>query len=625
MKTIRFASLDPALAAPAAEYCRDVGLALDDSAAEAVVCSLGKELSLTRQNGQILLTYTRRNEFFRMLSFLPAFLEDGKEIHERARYSLLTYMGDCSRGAVYNVPFLKRFLRDLAGMGYDSMMLYTEDTYEIPEYPYFGYMRGRFSAEELRLLDDYAASFGIELIPCIQTLAHLTTALRWPDFDGYRDTPDILMVGDERTYRFIEAAVRQCAACFRSRRIHVGMDEAHLLATGEYLKRNGYRKPSDVMLEHLRRVVDICHEAGFLPMMWSDMFFRMAFGGKYYITEGHVPQEVLAKVPDGLDLVYWDYYTIERDLVRHMMECHKEFAGHRTVFAGGAWKWHGFTANNAFSIRATEIQLDECESTGVDQVIVTGWGDDGGEASQISMLPSVLYFAERCYHGVADENWLDLRARLCFGTPFDDLMTFDLPNSIPGSTVNEKRTPDGVAKYLLYNDPLERLMDRHVDPATAVPAYRKDAEILSRLSSNPRFGYAFRTLAALCRVLELKCDLGLRIQAAYSNGDRNELARLSDDVIPEILARLSAFLAAYRAQWYLENKTFGFALQEIRLGGLDARLRSAADRIRSFLAGEIDSIEELEQPSLPFIPKEDGQNVGHVVWTKCASAFLKLS
>jgi len=41
-------------------------------------------------------------------------------------------------------------------MSYDSLMLYTEDTFELPGYPYFGHMRGRFSKEELKEIDDYA-------------------------------------------------------------------------------------------------------------------------------------------------------------------------------------------------------------------------------------------------------------------------------------------------------------------------------------------------------------------------------------------------------------------------------------------------------------------------------------
>ena len=94
-------------------------------------------------------------------------------------FDSLGVMIDCSRDAVPNVERLKLFFEAIAKMGYNVAMLYTEDTYEVENEPYFGYKRGRYSMEELRELDSYAASLGIELIPFIQTLAHLGSLTRW--------------------------------------------------------------------------------------------------------------------------------------------------------------------------------------------------------------------------------------------------------------------------------------------------------------------------------------------------------------------------------------------------------------------------------------------------------------
>lgn len=72
---------------------------------------------------------------------------------------------DLSRNAVMTVDALKRMLCRMALMGYNEAYLYTEDTYALPEYPFFGYQRGRYGAEDLRALDGWAAALGIELIP----------------------------------------------------------------------------------------------------------------------------------------------------------------------------------------------------------------------------------------------------------------------------------------------------------------------------------------------------------------------------------------------------------------------------------------------------------------------------
>ena len=58
-------------------------------------------------------------------------------------YKRLGAMLDLSRNAVMTVPMLKKYMSLLKKMGYNSVMLYTEDTYEVEGEPFFGYMRGR--------------------------------------------------------------------------------------------------------------------------------------------------------------------------------------------------------------------------------------------------------------------------------------------------------------------------------------------------------------------------------------------------------------------------------------------------------------------------------------------------
>ena len=88
-------------------------------------------------------------------------------------------MLDLSRNAVMSIPTFKEYLTYLHKMGYNCVYFYNEDCYEIPEEPYFGYLRGRYTVAEMKELDAFAASLGIEIIPCIQTLAHLRSFSRW--------------------------------------------------------------------------------------------------------------------------------------------------------------------------------------------------------------------------------------------------------------------------------------------------------------------------------------------------------------------------------------------------------------------------------------------------------------
>lgn len=595
---VSFTGLEERFMRGAAAIAPRLGLELVAEGGREIRVRAGKRLAARRAGEAVEITYIRPHQIFRMLSRLPALLEGEGDVAEEPGFGMLCYMGDMSRNAVYNLPTAKRMLDYLALMGYDSLMLYTEDTFELPGYPYFGHMRGRFSAAELREIDDYAYDLGIEVIPCVQTLAHLSTALRWPGF-SFKDTGDILLVGDEKTYDFISAVLETCAACFRSRRINIGMDEAHMLGRGEYLTKNGYRPSSEIMLEHLGRVVSLCSDFGFCPMIWSDMFFRMAFGGAYRVKEGEIEQSIIDKVPANLTLIYWDYYSLNPEVFTHMIECHKKF-NNPIIFAGGAWKWYGIAPHNRFSVASTRMQLDICAERGIDNIIVTSWGDNGGEASQFSALASMIYFAERGYSpGDVGDDALESRCRQCFGIGYEALLTLDAPNELPGVGAATGR-PVNPCRYLLFNDPLEGLLDCHMDPATAPAGFADSAARLAKYKDDQSFGYIFETLEKLCLLLADKCDISVRARAAYRAGDRAALAALAGESIPKILAGLEDFLDAHRVQWYRENKTFGFAVQEIRLGGLAERLRSTAARLADYAAGRIGRIEELEQPALPF-------------------------
>ena len=60
-------------------------------------------------------------------------------------YENLGVMIDCSRNALLRMEAFEVLVKRLALMGYSTVQLYTEDTYEIIEYPYFGYLRGSYA------------------------------------------------------------------------------------------------------------------------------------------------------------------------------------------------------------------------------------------------------------------------------------------------------------------------------------------------------------------------------------------------------------------------------------------------------------------------------------------------
>ena len=98
-----------------------------------------------------LLQYEKNVQFYRGLSLLSQhWNEQNVSICQTPCFETLGMMLDVSRNAVLKTESLKGIFEKMALMGIDLGMMYTEDTYEIPQQPYFGWMRGRYSMEEFR-------------------------------------------------------------------------------------------------------------------------------------------------------------------------------------------------------------------------------------------------------------------------------------------------------------------------------------------------------------------------------------------------------------------------------------------------------------------------------------------
>lgn len=521
------------------------------------------------------------------------------------KFSRLGTMLDCSRNAVPNSECLKAWIDLTADLGYTTLMLYMEDTYEVDENPYFGYMRGRFSKQELREIDHYAKSRGMELIPCIQTLAHLHAIKRWQEYEQHFDADDILLVGDERVYVLIDQMFASLAQCFSTRIVHIGMDEADMLGRGKYLDLHGYQQASDILLTHLKRVAEIGTKYGFSFLMWSDLFFKLAGGGKYY-EQTEIGDDVKSQIPKNVTLVYWDYYSTDKAHYDKMIQAHHQMKS-GSWFAGGMWSWVGFAPHNGYSIQALRAAIQSCQENDVQDIFFTLWGDDGGECSQFSLLPS-LFCASELAHGNLDEQKMKSRFQEKYHIPFEDFMLLDLPgtpNGLDTAVCNAE-------KYLLYQDCFMGVMDSNVAAGTG-DQYAACAARLSCGIRNQTWGYLFETQKALCEVLSLKAELGVRTRQIYVSGDLQGLTELLIDY-QEVERRIKVFYEKFKQQWFRERKPFGFEVQDIRLGGLLWRVKSCRERLQALYDGKIDRIEELEEKQLNDLKCGDAGSVCFNSW-----------
>ncbi|MEK3752519.1 beta-N-acetylhexosaminidase [Paenibacillus sp. FSL E2-8871] len=560
------------------------------------------ELEVGYDGKSAYIRYSVKHQFFRGLGLLIQKISGGEQfqITEQQQFDAIGPMFDLSRNGVLTVESFKFMLRKMALMGLNSVMLYLEDTYEIEGEPYFGYMRGRYSAAELKEIDDYADQFGIEAFPSIQTLAHLEEFLKWEPVKEYKDTKGALLVGAEKTDRLVENMIVSISAPFRSRKIHIGMDEAEELGRGKFLDRNGYMNRFDIMTGHLERVLAVTRRLGLKPMMWSDMFLKLASanGEDYYGHETQISEDMSSRIPKDIDMVYWDYNHVEEKDYETLIAKHRPL-GNNLIFAGAVWVFNTFGVNYGLSLPATDAALTVCKKEGIREVYATMWGDDGMESNPYIALLGLQFYAEHAYSSsTPTDKALAERVRFCTGIEADAYMGLKYLDETPGAAPNNQKQSNP-SKFLLYQDVLLGLFDKQIDGLDMAAHYAwVEGEIASRRKAEAELDYLFEVPQKLCAVLKQKSEIGLELKRAYDSGDKAVLRRIAEDVLPEISLGVQNLRAAHRKQWLSMFKPFGWEVLDIRYGGVVSRLDTASMRLLEYADGKLERIEELEQERL---------------------------
>ncbi|MCQ2378634.1 MAG: beta-N-acetylhexosaminidase [Victivallaceae bacterium] len=547
---------------------------------------------VVRSRGEVTVEYSSLNAACRGIG--GAFVREVRD--ETTSLRTIGIMLDCSRNMVMKVEHVKLWLRKMALAGFNLLMLYTEETYEIEDEPFFGYMRGAYSIDEIREIDDYAARLGIEVVGCIQTLGHLRQFLKWNPATPYRDTPSVLLTDSDKTYKLIDKMLSFWSDALRSRRIHVGMDETHDLGLGKHRDLHGFEDQAEIFNRHLARVNEMCRKKGLDPMIWSDMFFRMASPDHgYYHPECKIPKSVVDTIPENVQLVYWDYYHSDRETYEKMLQAHRNI-GFEPVMAAGIHTW-GHLWWSAESDKQTNGPcIDACRKLGVKEILFTMWGDDGAYCEFDSALAGVFYAGDLAFGQRDFDRTTECFNALCASDFEAHWAAGHLTSSFRDSKDQEYYC---IATQLLWDDPLFGIaFDDHKrkDPEFDLKFLDYCDELLCRIMPHldlcgaGDLEHAVNTINLVMRKVELRGAL----EAAYDQGDRLALRDIAVTMIPAVTAALWEFDASFRSQWMAKAKPFGIEHIQMRNAAVAARLEETALRIREYLNEEIPSIEELD-------------------------------
>ena len=558
---------------------------------------------VVRKGRSATIYYHREHMFYRGLGILLECIRKGEDIErfDDGHFETLGVMIDASRCAVPTVKTVMAQLDYLAVMGYNMAMLYTEDTVKLDNRPYFGYMRGRYTREEIKAIDDYAYGYGIEIIPCLECYGHMAKYLIWDEAAPIKDTAAVLLAREEKTFEFLDELISTVSSCVRSRRIHVGMDEAWDMGRGKFLDKHGYVPPFQIFNEYMDRLIAITDKYGLKPMMWSDMYFRVNSKTHAYCDEEiEIPKETADKIPEGMELVFW-HYGEKIGCDDYMLKKHKAL-NRNVLFAGGLWSWDGHFPENEFAMDCSRLSINACRANGVREAMMTVWLNDNAECELNSCLFGLSFFAELCYNNDVTDGELRSRFEAVTQGSYDAFRTMGLyHNYFEGETFSN-RMNRFVGKCVFWQDIMEGLYDYTLFHRPMSEHYYLQASrmksFMQKEGKAGKWYYLYDYANTVFEFLAIKCEIAEKLVPSYKTGDRATLAAIVEVFLPKLKKKTIALHKKHKAIWFNTNKIIGWSNMDIRYAGIVARCDTAIELIDRYLKGEDDCIEELEEERL---------------------------
>jgi hypothetical protein len=391
------------------------------------------------------------------------------------------------------------------------------------------------------------------------------------------------------------------------------MDEAFGVGRGRYLNLHGYRNPYDIIREHLDVVLDICKKYDFEPMIWSDMFFRLGTGGAYYKYDFEFPEGTRDKIPEGLELVYWDYYHNKPDVYDKLIKKHKEITD-KVVFAGGIGTWLGFLVTHDYSYMNSLAAAKACVENKVETDMATLWGDDGNEANAFFALSLLPVYSEYCYMGEeCSEEDIKRASEFITKIKFADAAAMGQLAFVKENEYlkqwHDPRLGESdllIGKRLFYGDIMYDLSITKESSDIAIETYEKSAKRMAELAAEESINKEnYRYAYLLYKICSMKAELVKNLRLSYQAGDKDYLKKVKDEFLPQLKDWYEEFAKNHKKQWMEVYKPFGFEVLSFRYGGVIRRIGDVMETLDMYLSGKIDAIPELAEKAL--IAEESSQ------------------
>ena len=299
-------------------------------------------------------------------------------------------MLDVSRCRVPSLDTLKALFAQLAAWKINHVELYLEHTFAYVDHEKVWGEASAFTPAELRELDDFADSVGIELTGQQNCLGHME---RWLKFDRYRPQaispdgftapwgefrgPSTADPDNPETLALARELFAELLPNLRSRRAHVGLDEPWELSS----ERSGS------WITYLKALRALPELADHHVLVWDDVLV-------------HNP-ELLSEIPGNVTICDWGYEAAqafdERATELKAMGLPFWLCPGTSAWTTVAGRWTNAVTNIASACTAAV-------ANGAEGVLVTDWGDQGHIQHHVISQPMFAWAAGKAWNTTASAD-----------------------------------------------------------------------------------------------------------------------------------------------------------------------------------------------------------------------------
>lgn len=184
---------------------------------------------------------------------------------------------------------LRRYAATLAEFGLNTLLIEWEAAYPYEQYGVIS-NEYAYTREEVVSFVAYCASFGIDVIPLQQCFGHVEYILRHERCahlrESNKDISQVCPLKENAAIDVFHDLLADVASTHRSRYIHIGGDETHLLGHCPQCRAKAESEgKSKLYVDYFKEIAQWVVKLGRRPVLWADMLL------KYPEAAGQMPKE----------------------------------------------------------------------------------------------------------------------------------------------------------------------------------------------------------------------------------------------------------------------------------------------------------------------------------------------